>query len=166
MIYFCIPPVQLPVITSCISWRGNMFGSIRVCLSVCILQAALKFSVHFKDHHILDKFEGQGHRSKVKVTMAKSPSIRKGGPSSRSSGSRSRSQGQGKKSWASFLPHPREGCATNGISTGKDSHFWVTTISRPRKLIGVRSQDLLCGYQLKTPCKLRRDKILFPRLLI
>ena len=42
-----------------------------VCLSVCTLQAeplGLKLGAHIEGHHTLDKFEGQGHRSKVKVT--------------------------------------------------------------------------------------------------
>ncbi len=31
----------------------------------------LKFGRHTKDHHISNEFEGQGHRSKVKVTKVK-----------------------------------------------------------------------------------------------
>ncbi len=35
----------------------------------------LKFGARIKDHHILDEFEGQGHRSKVKVTKVKNVKI-------------------------------------------------------------------------------------------
>ncbi len=53
---------------------GNIFGSVHVCVSVCALQAEpldLKFGAHINDYPISDKFEGQGHRSKVKVTKVK-----------------------------------------------------------------------------------------------
>ncbi len=49
-----------------------------VCLSVYALQSEpvdLQFGAHIKDHHISDKFEGQGHRSKVKVTKVKNVKI-------------------------------------------------------------------------------------------
>ena len=44
-----------------------------VCLCAC--PTDLKFSTHIKDHHILDEFEGQGHRPKVKVTKVKNVKI-------------------------------------------------------------------------------------------
>ena len=35
----------------------------------------LKFGARIKDHHISDKFEGLGHRSKVEVTKVKNVKI-------------------------------------------------------------------------------------------
>ena len=70
-----------------------------------------------KSHHLLNEFEGQGHSSKVNVTILKSkkykfqPCIRKkGGPHSRSQRSRScvkvkGRKGQGQSCWWSFLPY-------------------------------------------------------------
>ncbi len=53
-----------------------------VRLSVCLRSAGrtvgptdLKFGARIEDHHILDEFEGQGHRSKVKVTKVKNVKI-------------------------------------------------------------------------------------------
>ena len=53
-----------------------------VCLCVCLHSAGsrvgptyLKFGSCIKDHHISDGFEGQGHRSKVKVTKDKNVKI-------------------------------------------------------------------------------------------
>ncbi len=53
-----------------------------MCLSVCLRSAGrtvgptdLKFGARIKDHHIPDEFEGQGHRSKVKVTKVKNIKI-------------------------------------------------------------------------------------------
>ena len=74
----------LPPVT--VSGRGNNFGSVRVvvCLSVCVCLRStgwtvgpkdLKFGARIKDHHTLDNFEGQGHRSKVKVTKVKNVKI-------------------------------------------------------------------------------------------
>ena len=57
----------------------------------------LKFGAHMEDRHILDKFEGQGHRSKVKVNKVENLKIpvfslvADDSPRSRSQGSRSRS---------------------------------------------------------------------------
>ena len=49
--------------------------SVSVCVCVCLHYAGstvgptdLEFGEYNKDHHISNKFEGQGHRSKVKVT--------------------------------------------------------------------------------------------------
>ncbi len=62
--------MRASIFTSCVSGRGNLY----VCLSVFLRSDGwsvgptnLKFGTHIKDHHILDGFEGQGHRSKVKV---------------------------------------------------------------------------------------------------
>ncbi len=56
--------------------------SVCVCLCVCLRSAGwtvgptdLKLRTHIKDHHISDKFEGQGHRLKVKVTKVKNVKI-------------------------------------------------------------------------------------------
>ncbi len=103
-------------VPSRVSGRGNIFASIRisVCVSVCALQAEplgptdLKFSVHIKDYHISDKFEGQGHRAKVKVTKVKNVKIpvfslvsekmvQGQGHGIKVTGSRSRDQGKGHK---------------------------------------------------------------------
>ncbi len=74
----------LAIFTFSVSGRGNIFGSVRlcVCLCVCLCSAGwtvgptdLIFGARIKDHHILDKFEGQGHRSKVKVTEVKKVKI-------------------------------------------------------------------------------------------
>ncbi len=53
-----------------------------VCPSVCLRSTGqtvgptdLKFGTRIKDHHISDKFEGQGHRAKVKVTKVKNVKI-------------------------------------------------------------------------------------------
>ncbi len=53
-----------------------------VCLSVCALQAEpldlptdLNFGIRIKGHHISDEYEGQGHRSKVRVTKVKNVKI-------------------------------------------------------------------------------------------
>ena len=62
----------------------NLFHGMQgfVFLSVCLRSTGwtigptdLKFGARIKDHHILDKFEGQGHRSKVKVTKVKNVKI-------------------------------------------------------------------------------------------
>ena len=79
--------------------------------------------------HMSDMFEGQGYRSKVKVTKVKKcknvgfqPSIRKYGP-------RSRSQGQGQSCLGSSPPPPATGgrCNTGGVfslkETGKQEPF-------------------------------------------
>ena len=65
----------------------------------------LQVGTHIDLQYISDKFEGQGHRSKVKVTKVKKcknssfqPSIRKYGPRSRSQRSRSKVVGQGQMS--------------------------------------------------------------------
>ncbi len=59
-----------------------IFSVASVCLSVCVSvclrstgwtvgPTGLKFGARIKNHHISDGFEGQGHRSKVKVTKVK-----------------------------------------------------------------------------------------------
>ncbi len=51
------------IFTSCVSGRGNIFGSVRVCVSVCpsvclcsagrtVGPTDLKFGAHIKDYHI------------------------------------------------------------------------------------------------------------------
>ena len=59
-------------------------ASMCVCVCVCVClrytgwtvgPTDLKFGAHIKDHYILDEFEGQGHRSKVKVTEVKNVKI-------------------------------------------------------------------------------------------
>ncbi len=63
-----------------------IFSVASVCVSVrpcvCFHSAGrtvgptdLKFGTRIKDHHISDEFEGQGHRSKVKVTKVKNVKI-------------------------------------------------------------------------------------------
>ncbi len=70
---------QLPLLTSCGTGRGKIFGSVCVCVCVGLRSAGwtvgptdLKFSTHIKDNHISNDGEGQGYRSKVtKVTNVK-----------------------------------------------------------------------------------------------
>ncbi len=55
------------LVTSHVSGRGNIFGSVRVCVRPCVCfhsagrtvgPTDLKFGTRIKDHHISDKFEG------------------------------------------------------------------------------------------------------------
>ena len=84
--FLCIEGVLncLSLLTSRVSGRGNIFGSVRVCVRPCVRLRStgrtvgptdLKFGTRIKDRHISDKFEGQGHRSKVKVTRVKNVKI-------------------------------------------------------------------------------------------
>ncbi len=63
------------IFTSHVSGRCSIFRSCpSVCVSVCTLQTGptdLKFGIRIKDHHILNEFEGKGHRSKIKATKVK-----------------------------------------------------------------------------------------------
>ena len=47
-----------------------IFFVASVCLSVCLCVC-----LRIKDHQLSDKFESQGHRSKVKVTKVKNVKI-------------------------------------------------------------------------------------------
>ncbi len=76
-------------IFTCVSGRGNIFGSIGMCVSVRLQAEPLDLQT--KDS---DRFKGQGHRSKViKVKKVKkfqiSAQYQEGGPRSRSQRSRS-----------------------------------------------------------------------------
>ncbi len=49
--------------------RGNILGSVRLCnLCVCLCVCT---ATHIMGHHISDQFEGQSHRSNVRVTSQK-----------------------------------------------------------------------------------------------
>ena len=70
------------IITSCISGRGYKNGPVCVCVCVCVSVCqhspgrtvwctVTKFGTGIDLDKILDEFDGQGHRSKVKVTGSK-----------------------------------------------------------------------------------------------
>ncbi len=70
----------MKLIPSRVSGRGYKIGPVclcvcvSVCLCVCQLLSSLtteKFGARVDHDYISDEFEGQGHRSKVKVTMLK-----------------------------------------------------------------------------------------------
>ncbi len=68
------------IFTSHVSARGNIFRS--VCVSVCLRCTGwavgptdIKFGACIKGHHISKEFEGQGRRSKVKVSKVKNVKI-------------------------------------------------------------------------------------------
>ncbi len=63
-----------------VSGRGYKIGPVSVCVSVClsvsehshgrtVWPSIMKFGVSTDLNNLLAKFDGQGHRSKVKVTM-------------------------------------------------------------------------------------------------
>ncbi len=79
-----VNPAWAWIFTSHVIGKSNNFCSVRlsVCLSVCLRSTGqtfgptdLRFCTRSKDHHILGEFEGQGHRSKIKVTKVKNIKI-------------------------------------------------------------------------------------------
>ncbi len=65
------------IFTSRISGRGKIYGSVRLSVCLCLCESLdlwnQNLGTHNKDYHIWDEFEGQGHRSKVKVKNVKIP---------------------------------------------------------------------------------------------